>query len=194
MNSLLILSLLVGCPPRHPVVAESPRVSIESLPLRPLTVEVASVELWRPELRPPWRGPTEEESRTVAALVPELLRAAQTLEVQSDAWTRAAAVGMRLERWEVAGTQHLVLSELPDQRRGAGAYLFSVAHPIRSVPWLLWEAPHPYYDQRTGDIAADLYFNPPTGSAPVAFFTSTMHRYTQPDGKRDKKAKNPADP
>ena len=93
-----------------------------------------------------------------------------------------------------AGSEHLALTEQPDQRRGAGAYLFSVAHPVAGNPWLLWEAPHPYYDLRTGEIAAALYFNPPPGPTPAAFFTSSLHRYTQADGKREKRSKNPADP
>lgn len=193
MSRLFLLSQLACCLPVHGPDRPA-AVSIESLPPRMLTVQEASTELWRTELRPAYRAPTEVESATVAALVPELMRAARTHDLEADAAARASAIGMRIERWTVAGGDHLVLSELPDQRHGAGAYLFSVTHAVQTTPWLLWEAPHPYYDQRTGDIAAALYFNPPPGPAPAAFFTSSLHRYTQTDGKREKRSKNPADP
>lgn len=179
----------------HPVMEPVTLVPLSTLPERSLTVQQANADLWRPELRPAWRNPTADETRAITRLVPELLHAAQTGQISSDAAAYATTVGMRLERWEVAGNEHLALTELPDQRRGAGAYLFSVAHPVSSSPWLLWEAPHPYFDLRTGDIAASLYFNPPTADhSPAAFFTSSLHRYTQTDGAREKKPNNPADP
>ena len=193
MSSLWMWSTLAACAPHSPVEPEH-LVRIDTIPARTVTVQEAAVDLWRTELRPAYRAPTAEESAAVSALVPELLQAARTGTVASDATSRAAAIGMRIERWEVAGNEHLVFSELPDQRHGAGAYVFSVAHPVTGAPWLLWEAPHPYFDQRSGDIAAALYFNPPPGPAPAAFFTSSLHRYTQADGKREKRAKNPADP
>lgn len=193
MTRLFVLAQLACCVPLHQPGGPG-SVSIETIPPRTLSVQEASIEIWRSELRPAYRPPTEAETETVAALVPELLRAARTHDLEADAAERATAIGMRIERWRVAGTDHLVLSELADQRHGAGAYLFSLAHAVETAPWLLWEAPHPYFDQRTGDIAAALYFNPPSGPAPAAFFTSSLHRYTQTDGKREKRAKNPADP
>jgi hypothetical protein len=193
MSRLFLLMMLGCCTPVHRL--ESPdTVPLSTLPARTLSVQQAGDDLWRPELRPGYREPTELETAGVQHLVPTLLRAAQIGSIDADAVTIAAGIGMRIERWDVAGSEHLALTEQPDQRRGAGAYLFSVAHPVAGNPWLLWEAPHPYYDLRTGEIAAALYFNPPPGPTPAAFFTSSLHRYTQADGKREKRSKNPADP
>lgn len=192
MNNILLF-LLTGCPSHQPLAA-SGEVSVDTLPLRSMSVQQAGTEIWRPELRPAWRDPTDAETNAITVLVGELLQAARSHTIEPSASALAISAGMRLERWEIAGSEHLVLTEQPDQRRGAGAYLFSMAHPVNSSPWLLWEAPHPYYDQRTGDIAAALYFNPPPGNSPAAFFTSSLHRYTQPDGKRTKRSNNPADP
>lgn len=194
MNDLLAV-LLAACAPHHALAAPaSERVAVETLPVRALTFDEAKIELWRSDLRPAWRAPTAEETAAVEFLVPELLRAAASRTLDPAAVARATAARLRIERWEIAGRQHLVLLEAADQRRGAGAYLFSLASPPRAAaPWVLWQAPHAYYDLNTGRIAAQLYFDPPPGAAPSAFFTNTLHRYTQADGRRGRAAVNPAD-
>lgn len=194
MARFTLLSLLSCCMPAHePVAPPAPRIALDTLRQRTMTLQEASEEIWRPELRPGYRPPTAAETEAIEVLVPELLHAAASGDLDPGAVARASAVAMRIERWDVGGTHHLVLSEVPDQRRGAGAYLFSLDHPASTTPWLLWEAPHAYYDLNTGTIAGSLYFGPPAGPAPSAFFTNTVHRYTQADGKRSKQAVNPAD-
>lgn len=188
-----LLALLACCTPTHRGSPAPVRESVDSLPRRSLSQEDAFAEIWRPELRPPWRDPTPAESTAVASLVPELLRAAATREIDQGAVDLAGSIQMRIERWEVAGHEHLVLTENPDARRGAGAYLFSLDHPATTSPWLLWQAPHAYHDINTGRIAGTLYFATPAGPAPSAFFTNTIHRYTLPTGKRDRTVASGAD-
>jgi hypothetical protein len=194
MSRILALGLIGCCVPTHsPAPPAGTRVPLDTLPARTLTLEEASADLWRPDLRPPWRAPTAAEATAIEDLVPELLRAASTRTIDPGAAAEAASVQLRIERWTVAGGEHLVLSEQPDARRGAGAYVFSLATPATASPWLLWEAPHAYHDLKTGTIAASLYFAPPPGSRPSAFFTNSIHRYTQTDGTRKKQKDNPAD-
>lgn len=193
MNNAALFMLLAACVVHEPTYAAPvTHVDLATLPARTLTVEAAAAELWRTELRPAWRAPTVAEQTTIASLIPALLQGASTGQIGADVVNVAQSIGMLVERWEVAGRAHVVLREAPEQRRGAGAYLFAIT-PASSVPWLLFQAPHAYYDLYTGTISANLYFTPPVGAAPTAFFTNTLHRYTQADGKRDRRATNPAD-
>lgn len=182
-----------AAPPHVPLASTPATDGLERVPRRTLTVDQADAELWRPELRPPFRAPTEEQAVALERLVSLLMDAARTGALPAEADTLTATAGMMLERWDVQGRTHLVLHERPEDRHGAGAYLFAVTPAPLPSPWLLWEAPHAYHDVDTGTIAAALYFGPPSGPAPAAFFTNTLHRYTQTDGKRQKKATNPAD-
>lgn len=192
MSSVWVV-VLAGCVP-HGVEPEVVRVPIDTLPSRQYTLAEAKEHLWRPELRPPYRNPTPAEVDAVEVLIPELLRAAGAGVIDPGAVARASSVGLRVERWEIAGTSpQLVLSEEPDQRRGAGAYLFSTAHPAAGPHWWLLEAPHAYHDKNTGAIGLQLYLSPPPGATPSAFFTNSVHRYTQTDGRRTKRDYNPAD-
>jgi hypothetical protein len=144
--------------------------------------------------RPGWRDPAPAEVAAITTLVPSLAAAARTGTVPPGVTSRAEAIGMVVERWTVAGHDHLVLLERPDARRGAGAYLFAVGRAVAdALPWVLLEAHHAYYDVGTGLIAAAAYFAPPPGPAPLAFFTNSLHRYTLPDGSRSRQASNPAD-
>lgn len=188
LAGLTLAACSTHAPPTTPTM-----VSVDTLPLQTLTLEDAFQTIWRPELRPAWRDPTSSETQAIQVLIPILLQAAYSHQVPADAAQLATSVGMRLERWQVSNRLHLVLVELQDQRRGAGAYLVSLSPPARTSPWLLWQAPHAYYDVNTGRIAGALYFNPPSGPSPVAFFTNTLHRYTQTDGKRTRRSFNPAD-
>lgn len=99
---------------------------------------------------------------------------------------------MILERWTVDGRSAVVLRERDEARRGAGAYLVQ-ARPTPRGGWTLLEAPHAYHDRRTGEIGLSIFFSPSNDTAPRAFFTNTLHRYTQPDGSRLKDDDNPAD-
>ena len=181
----------------HPTAeARHPRFAEETVDMAIVTLspdEVAE-RTWRPALRPTWRDPTREETAGIQTLVPALLAAATTGRVPAAVTARAVAIGMVVERWNVAGHEHLALVEAPESRHGAGAYLFAVGRTaVAGGPWVLLEAPHAYFDVGTGRIAAALYFTPPPGPAPLAFFTNTLHRYTQADGTRQKRDWNPAD-
>ena len=184
---------LTACVP-HPTNPPVARVSIATLPSRAYSLSEAKEQIWHPELRPPFQLPTRAEASAVRRIVPELMLAAGSGSIDPGVIDLAATVGMRIERWQIGGgATNLVYLEAPDQRRGAGAYLFSTAHPASGPTWVLLEAPHAYHDKNTGTIAAMMYLSPPPGAAPSAFFTNTTHRYTQRNGERDEREFNPAD-
>lgn len=191
----MLPSAACGAPPHVAATSTSPvaGTALEQVPIRSLSVAQADAELWRPELRPAFRAPTEAQAVALEQLVPRLLDGARTGALAPDVPDLTAATGMQLERWDVLGHAHLVLHERPEDRHGMGAYLFAITPAPLPAPWMLWEAPHAYHDVDTGTIAAAMYFTPPPGPAPAAFFTNTLHRYTQIDGKRSKRSTNPAD-
>ena len=190
----LILATLVGCGGAGGPSAHAPPVVAASLPARVLTLDQASVELWQPDLRPGWRDPSSAETLAISHLIPALLQAARDGVVPDAVVAEAASVSLVVSRWIIDGSEQLVLSEPPEARRGAGAYLFAVGRvsPAKA-PWILLEAPHAYHDQGTGRLAAALYLNPPPGPAPLALFTNSLHRYTLPDGSRKKSSKSASD-
>lgn len=157
------------------------------------SLEEAAELIWQPSLRPAWRDPTQEEIDRFESLIPALTWYAPQGEIPEELPAMAEQMGMHLERWEVAGQEHFVLYEDAASRRGAGAYFFAVGRPV-SNSWLLLQAPHAYYDTGTGFLAASLYFSSPAGSsAPLAFFTNSLHRYTTSTGAREKSTLNYAD-
>lgn len=192
MIRLALVSLLGACGPSHQAPAPAPPPPIADA-ARTLTVDEAAQALWRFDTSPAWRDLAARERLALQSLVVALLEAAPSGALPSDASTSAAALGMRLERWQVAGRSHWVLQERDDRRRGAGAYVFAVGAPTPPGPWVLLESPHAYHDLNTGRIGAAMYFTPPAGPAPRAFFTNTVHRYSTPTGERVPSKDAPAD-
>lgn len=187
--SLLFWLACSGCVPPSVLPLKQPA----TLAVQSHTLEEAAELLWQPDLRPAWRDPTQEEKDAFEMLIPALTYYAPSGELPEELSGIAEQIGMHLERWEVAGQEHFVLYEDVASRRGAGAYLFAIGRPLERN-WVLLEAPHAYFDLGTGWIGASLYFSPPTGSAaPVAFFTSSLHRYTTSTGAREKGEYNYAD-
>ena len=152
--------------------------------------------VWRPGIQARYAASTAAEREAIARLVPQLLagaRAAAPPELEpleADAYQ----AGFRIERWRVDGQTYWALVELPERRRGAGAYVFRVgAAADADEPEILLEAPHHYHDVGTGTLAAQLFFFPPPGRRPRGFFTNTIHRYQSAPGKRVKQKLSPAD-
>ncbi len=203
MRNAFALACVVGglasCGPATHVTTATPTPppseagSVTHLPLRVLDEAAAEAEIWRPQLRPAWRAPTADEARALSDLVVALMAAARGTGSLTETQALADHAGMRIERWEVKGRQHLIAIEPPDARHGMGAYLFALDAPPLPTPWLLWQAPHAYHDVNSGRVAAQLYFGTTGANAPRVFFTNTLHRYTQSDGRRAKAKVNPAD-
>ncbi len=114
--------------------------------------------------------PSDEERRAVRAAIAKLLRG----ETVTDAATFGFEV-VPLEDWPDA----VLLRELPDRRRGGGAYVVRKA----SSSSLVVQAPHTFYDEGTFPLACDLFQR----AKARALFINTVHRYksspTGADGK-----------
>jgi hypothetical protein len=198
---LLVLSLTAchsACaadPPRVMGPPQDPEAATKVMK-RNLTVDDLPKLVWRPGAMATFAPTTAEERAVVEKLVPALLAGAAAtpppdpLRWQAD----AVRVGLRIEIWQVDGGTYWVLTEAPERRRGAGAYLFRVGATVDDHgPAVLLEAPHSDYDLGTGEIAGELFFHPPPGKRPVALFMNTMHRYQLAPGRKQKRADNPAD-
>jgi hypothetical protein len=163
---------------------------------RTMTLDDVDRLVWRPGASVTFAPTTIREREALGQLVPELLegsRAATPPDPQ--AWqAQAEAAGFRIERWDVDGQPYWALVELPEQRRGAGAYIFRVAPAAADeAAEILLQAPHAYFDVGTGQLGAQLFFFPPPGARPRAFFTNTIHRYQSAPGKKLKQKNSPAD-
>ncbi len=192
MIRLALVTLLGACGPSHQGSTPAPPPPAVEAP-RAMSVEEASQALWRFDLKPAWRDLATRERVALQALVVSLLDAAPTGILPTDARTASSTLGMRIERWRIGGRDHWVLQELESSRRGAGAYVFAVGETPAAGPWILLESPHAYHDLNTGRIGAAMYFTPPPGPSPRAFFTNTVHRYTTATGERASAKDAPAD-
>jgi hypothetical protein len=120
---------------------------------------------------------TSTERATVERLIPQLLAGARAGARPDPQWrTDAARAGFAFAVWRVDGDVYWALVEAHGKQRGAGAYLFHVGGRDAGAPILL-EAPHEFFDEGTGGLAAELFFHPPAGPRPRALFTNTMDRY-----------------
>jgi hypothetical protein len=173
---------------------EAPIAGGASTTPRTLSLDEVSTYLYGPGPSATFEATTASEHAMVAAVIPKLLDAARAAALPDLATlrTQAAAHGFAIERWQVGGEHYLALVEARDRPRGGGAYIIRVA-PAESGPVLLLQAPHAYFDVGTGDLAAELFFQPPPGPRPRALFTNTIHRYQRGPGDKQKRKHNPAD-
>ena len=102
----------------------------------------------------------------------------------------ARTLELELEAWRVDGVLYWVLTEPIEYRRGAGAYVIRAG--ARSGPPVVLQAPHTYYEYRTADIAASLFFGP-EGRYFDALFTNSLHRYQSEPGERQHSHDSAAD-
>lgn len=142
---------------------------------------------------------TSVEHEVLASLVPKMYAAsiaAQPADPQQ--WqAEAAKISFEIQVWTIEGGRYWALFETRTRPRGSGAYVFRIG-PKEPGPVILLQAPHNFFDEGTGRLAAELFFKPPPGARPRALFTNTIHRYQfapgDKAGPRDKRRKNhPAD-
>ena len=193
-----------GCSDEAPLrSAEEERAVVgQAIPMQRYGRRDAVAALW-----PRGRGigparPTQAERDALARLLPVLsqtppIEFAGTPEAMALAG-QAHAVGFALELWQVDAAWFWVLRERDEARRGAGAYVFRAPYRPETerapAPLLILQAPHAYFDQRTGRIAAGMVFGSSPGRVPVdVLMTNTLHRYQQAPDRRHQEAHNPAD-
>jgi len=154
---------------------------------RALSIDEAARSLQPRSRDAAYRPGTVEERAIVADVVEALWR--------GDVSGARAALGTGdggfvIEAWRVEGRDFSVLRERDDRLRGAGSYAVRTgAAGPRSI---LLQAPHAYFDRRTGAIAAQIFFAP-DARAIDGLFVNSMHRYQTSPGKRERRRSNPSD-
>jgi hypothetical protein len=103
----------------------------------------------------------------------------------------AHAAGLVVERWRIDGRQYLALLEGAEVRGSTGAFVLRVGPPAQAGPERILQAPHVLHDVGTGELGLAMFLAAPGGFR--GLFTNTLHRYAQPDGRKQKRAHNPSD-
>jgi len=139
-------------------------------------------ELWPDPKSVAFRPTSLDERAAFASLVPELLcRAEAGGAPPPELVSLARSAGFALEAREHGGERFWVLREEASNRHGAGAYVFRTGKTTEDV----LQAPHVYFDQGTGEIAARLFLCAPAAQRPRVMMTNTAHRYrSRPDETR----------
>jgi hypothetical protein len=123
--------------------------------------------------------PSNQERIDFRALVRSLIAASQDRASLSE---QARSLGYQLEELpELPGVR--LLSEIPSQRRGGGAYLFRAGVTSR----LIVQAPHTFSDEGTLPLACEFFRR----ASAVALFIDTAHRYKS--AEVDEQGDYPAD-
>jgi hypothetical protein len=156
--------------------APASRSAHPPVPVRDLAPEDVRAELW-PRPSPAFVAMTEDERAELGAIVAALARAATAGGDLRALATRAGGIGFCVEIWRVRGRVFWVLRELPEQRRGAGAYIVRPGPRPDDAPEIVLQAPHAYFDLGTGNLAAALFFGEEGRGRARALFTNTAHRY-----------------
>jgi hypothetical protein len=157
---------------------------------RQLALEQAETALWPGESQVVYRTPTEEQRRALDALIGKLWRG--VVPGPADELSALAErAGMTLELWTIGGRPTWVVRESPADQHGLGIYLVRAA-PAPRRPILL-QAPHVYFDLRTQNIAAAMFWAADARPEIHGLFTNSVHRFKQSDSAREKRRFNPAD-
>jgi hypothetical protein len=162
---------------------------------RKVSFDAMEKVIWGPGKDATFAQTTIAERELLTRLVPLLREGARAAtppnpsEWQGD----ATAAGFQIEDWQIGGQRYWALVEIPGRHRGAGAYFFRVAPAAEGEQDILLQAPHAYFDLGTGMLGARLFFSPPEGPRPRAFFTNTIHRYQSAPGVREKRLDSPSD-
>lgn len=191
-RTLAALILCVACSPGANGKSSSPPgerdggapVSERPPVERTLSFEEARELLWPPNRDVTFAPASAREREALAAVIGGLWRGGVTAELAR----RAREARMVIERWIVEGVRVWVVREPDDARRGAGVYVVREgAAPARAV---LLQAPHAYFDENTGRIAARMFLAEPRFHA---LFGNSLHRYQHAPGDRVARAENPMD-
>lgn len=146
------------------------------VPVRDLAPEEVRAELW-PRPSPAFVAMTAEERAELGDIVAALARAAIAGGDLRALAARAQRIGFCIEIWRVRGRVLWAMRELPEQRRGAGAYVVRPGPRSDDAPEIVLQAPHAYFDLGTGNLAAALFFGEEGRGRARALFTNTAHRY-----------------
>jgi len=147
-------------------------------------------QLWPSPEAVVFKPTTLEEREVFSRVFPQLLSAAREAgPAPVSAVESLARVGFLLETWRTPQDTFWVLRERPEQRRGAGAYLLRTGPASHDFI----QAPHAYFDQGTGPLAAALFVCPPPGTRPRLFATNTAHRFKGTPGGTREEPDHPAD-
>lgn len=133
-----------------------------------------------------WRSPTLIEREGVRAIARDLVagREACTARGLRRAEKRALELGMELAQLEIEGRTLVVLRE-GEEAFGAGllAVRCGPAEPI------VWQAPHPFFDYRTGQLVRQWFLESDARAAQWA----THHRFRALQGELREDSVHPAD-
>ena len=134
-----------------------------------------------------WRSPSVPERDALRRAMRQIIAGADQCSQPTLDAARAelAIAGFQLDEFSSAGTRYLVVREAPSAGRGGGMYA------IRCGPASAWvlEAPHSFFDSRTGLITRELFRE----SQARAAFWNTVHRYKATPGEEKEDEIHPAD-
>lgn len=134
------------------------------------------------------------EQRELAAAAWQLWRCAAPTTATTAAASAPTAAELVPARYVVTGPDEPVtldglVGAVPGAR-GRGVYLARCDSPS---PRILLQAPHPYFDQLTEQIALRWLVEAAAAQAPRALFAGSVHRYWSADGSRPVRDDSPAD-
>lgn len=150
-------------------------------PARMLSLNDARRRLWPREHSDTFETTTTRERAAVQRLIDPLVAALAQSESLPALHDIADELGLKLEEWVIEGVTLWVLVEPDSRRRGGGIYLFRRDAAVLSErPLRVLQAPHSYYDTRTGRLALTLLVRGSADARPDALFANSMHRYGRP--------------
>ncbi len=157
-----------------------------------IAVETLGERLWPGADIGDYAPMTAAEKRELAAAAWHLWRCAAPTSAAIAA--APAAAELAPARYVVSGPGEAValdgLVGVVPGARGRGIYLARCDSPS---PRILLQAPHPYFDQLTEQIALRWLVEAPAPQAPRALFAGSVHRYWSADGTRPARDDSPAD-
>ncbi len=174
-----VLVTLAGCAGHVPPVTQ-----------RKLALDQAETALWPGETQVVYRAPTEEQRRALDALIGRLWMGVVPGPAEELA-ALAERAGMTLELWTIGERATWVVRESPTDQHGLGIYLVRAAPPAGRP--ILIQAPHVYFDLRTQDIAAAMFWAADARPEIHGLFTNSVHRFQQSETERERRRFNPAD-
>lgn len=190
ISAATLLAALLACRngSSTPAASAPPRDSQQMItaeaPREPQTLAALATALWPGAEIGDYVPFSNSEKQALAAAVVGLWQenldnAAEILPLPETVLAR-----YRVDAVDLAGVVGSVTGS-----RGRGVYLVRVgtAHNV------LLQAPHPYFDQFTEQIALSWLVESPIELAPHGLFAGSIHRYWQPDGKRGEREVNVAD-
>ncbi|MBK9072382.1 MAG: hypothetical protein IPL79_15485 [Myxococcales bacterium] len=178
-------------PPSTATPPDSPRTTPAPAP-ETIAVDALGERLWPGPDVGDYAPMAASEKRELAAAAWHLWRCAAPASAATALAPTAAELAPA--RYVVTGTGQPValdgLVGVAPGARGRGVYL---ARCDSAMPRILLQAPHPYFDQLTEQIALRWLVEASAPEAPRALFAGSVHRYWSADGTRPVREDSPAD-